>query len=300
MPLKLEVGGVAEVVQVTGAARVVDTSSTTIGAVINTDDLKSIPVGRTFSATLYLAPGVSSSGTLGAANPSMSGGTGLDNQYVIDGANVTNTGYGGLGSYSITFGSLGNATPYDFVKEVQVKTGGYEAEFGQATGGVVNVITKSGSNQFRGSAFGYSQPSGLESRLDAVPGDQRSVQHRVHEDRRRAASKAADAIVKDQAVLLRRDRPGAGRRATFTAPPDFPLASLGEVDARPPDDRLTRRRPPFSSTARNRIDASFFGDPSHGDTGPQRTSALLEDRHVGLQHARLRRPPADRHATTAS
>ena len=61
---------------------------------------------------------------------------------------MTNTGYGGLGSYSGTFGSLGNATPYDFVKEIQVKTGGYEAEFGQATGGVVNVVTKSGTTSF--------------------------------------------------------------------------------------------------------------------------------------------------------
>ena len=92
-------------------------------------------------------------------NPSISGGSGLENQYVVDGTNVTNTGYGGLGSYSIVFGSLGNATPYDFIKEVQVKTGGYDAEFGQATGGVVNVVTKSGTNQFRGSAFAYTQPN---------------------------------------------------------------------------------------------------------------------------------------------
>ena len=49
---------------------------------------------------------------------------------MIDGVNVTNQGYGALGSYSIVFGSLGNATPFDFIQEVQVKTGGYEAEFG--------------------------------------------------------------------------------------------------------------------------------------------------------------------------
>ena len=61
------------------------------------------------------------------------------------------------------FGSLGNATPYDFMQEVQVKTGGYEAEFGQATGGVVNVVTKSGSNSFAGSRFGYAQPKQFES-----------------------------------------------------------------------------------------------------------------------------------------
>src|SRR5207244_8863275 len=104
------------------------------------------PVGRRFSDTLYLAPGVSSSGNLGSANPSIGGSSGLENQYVVDGVNITNGGYGALGSYSIVFGSLGNGTPYDFMQEVQVKTGGYEAEFGQATGGVINVVTKSGSN----------------------------------------------------------------------------------------------------------------------------------------------------------
>ena len=84
--------------------------------------------------------------TLGTQNPSISGASGLENQYVVDGANVTNTGYGGLGSYSIIFGSLGNATPYDFIKEIQVKTGGYGAEYGQATGGVVNVVTGFGAD----------------------------------------------------------------------------------------------------------------------------------------------------------
>jgi outer membrane receptor protein involved in Fe transport len=81
---------------------------------------------------------------------------------VVDGVNITNGGYGALGSYSIIFGSLGNGTPYDFMQEVQVKTGGYEAEFGQATGGVINVVTKSGSNDLRGSVFGYLQPSRFE------------------------------------------------------------------------------------------------------------------------------------------
>jgi outer membrane receptor for ferrienterochelin and colicin len=47
--------------------------------------------------------------------------------------------------------SLGNATPFDFIDQIQAKTGGYEAEFGESTGGIVNVITKSGSNTIRGS-----------------------------------------------------------------------------------------------------------------------------------------------------
>ena len=141
---------------------VVDAVSTT-GATLTSEQLQRVPVGRTVSDTLYLAPGVSSSGTAGSANPSISGASGLDNQYVIDGANVTNMGYGAIGSYSIIFGSLGQATPFDFIQEVQVKTGGYEAEFGQATGGVVNVVTKSGTNELNGSAFVYGRPSGTES-----------------------------------------------------------------------------------------------------------------------------------------
>src|SRR5258705_518778 len=63
LSLKMEVGGVTETVQVTGAVRTIDTSTTTIGAVLNTEDLGSIPVGRRVADALYLAPGVSSSGT---------------------------------------------------------------------------------------------------------------------------------------------------------------------------------------------------------------------------------------------
>jgi outer membrane receptor for ferrienterochelin and colicin len=158
----MQVGGMSEKVEVTASSPIVDTNSTTVGAVLDSAMLANIPVGRRFSDTLYVAPGVTSSGSAGRSNPSMGGGSGLDNTYVVDGVNITNAGYGALGSYSIVFGSLGNGTPYDFMKEVQVKTGGYEAEFGQAIGGVVNVVTKSGSNDIQGSLFGYSRPSGVE------------------------------------------------------------------------------------------------------------------------------------------
>src|SRR5204863_4800532 len=72
LDLNMQVGGLTETVQVTGNLSTIDTSSTTIGAVLNSDNLKAIPVGRTFSSTLYLAAGVSSSGTAGTANPSIS------------------------------------------------------------------------------------------------------------------------------------------------------------------------------------------------------------------------------------
>src|SRR5438105_1997343 len=61
-------------------------------------------------------------------------------------------------SCSINLGSLGSGVTVDFIQEVQVKTAGYEAQYGSATGGVVNVVTKSGSNDVRGSGFLYAQP----------------------------------------------------------------------------------------------------------------------------------------------
>ncbi len=272
VPISMQVGGVAETVSVTAETPLINTRSTTTGSVMETDTLRNFPVGRTFAQTLYLTPGVSSSGTAGAGNPSISGATGLDNQYIVDGANVTNTGFGGLGSYSAAFGSLGNATPYDFIKEIQVKTGGYEAEFGQATGGVVNVVTKSGSNQLRGSAFAYSQPDSLQGEFkqyQAANGSVNTEASTVND----AGVEGGFPILKDRLFFFGAISP-AWRATTYAAPPTFPLASLGDVDR-------NRRTISYSAKATvqlgggHRVDASFFGDPSHGKNGPQRATSLL-------------------------
>jgi hypothetical protein len=275
IPVEMQVGGVTETVNVTAESPLINTKSTTIGAVLNTDSLRNLPVGRTFAQALYLTPGVSNSGTAGQANPSISGGTGLENQYVVDGANVTNTGYGGLGSYSIVFGSLGNATPYDFIKEIQVKTGGYEAEFGQATGGVVNVVTKSGTNRLRGSAFAYAQPDQLQSSFKQFEASNGSV-NTISTTQSDVGVEGGFPVMRDRLFFFGAIDP-SWRTTTFVAPADvahFPLRALGEVD---------RERRTLSYAAKgtlqmgggHRVDASFFGDPSHGPNGPQRTSALL-------------------------
>jgi outer membrane receptor protein involved in Fe transport len=271
LSLKMEIGGLTETVQVVSSAAVVDTTSTTAGAVLSSEMFEKIPLGRRMTDTLYLAPGVSGT-SVGRANPSMSGASGLDNLYVVDGVNVTNTGYGAVGSYSIVFGSLGTATPFDFVKEVQVKTGGYEAEFGQALGGVVNVVTKSGSNTLRGSVFGYSRPSALEAAYKTVQTDNGTV-NTVGQQESDVGVEAGGRVVRDKVFFFGAINPSWQTR-TFNAPQGFPLESLGDVD---------RERRTLSYSAKgtwqaapgHRIDASFFGDPSKGKMGPQRTSSLL-------------------------
>jgi hypothetical protein len=78
-------------------------------------------------------------------NTNVAGSTGHENQYFIEGVNVTDP----------FFGSGGTRLPQNFVREVQVKKGGYEAEHGSATGGIINVITHSGSNEFKGQVFSF-------------------------------------------------------------------------------------------------------------------------------------------------
>jgi hypothetical protein len=272
LALPLQIGAVTEAVSVTGAPPTIDTSSTTVGATLDSELLNQVPVGRRFSDALYLAPGVSSGGQVGQANPSIAGGSGLENSYVVDGVNITNGGYGALGSYSIVFGSLGNGLPFDFVKAVQVKTGGYEAEYGQASGGVVNVVTKSGSNQLRGSLFGYYRPDTLESSYDQVE----TTNGTVNITGTREGDVGAEIggpIVPGKAFFFGAIDPQSNR-TLYVAPDGFPLQSLGPV---PQDRRITpyAAKGTWQATSNQRIDVSFFGDPAHGDNGPQRYLALL-------------------------
>ena len=272
IPATLIVGGLAESVEVRGTPDTINTRSTTTGANISSEQLQNIPVGRNVSQTLYLAPGVTSSGSAGVNNPSISGGSGLDNQYVIDGVNVTNQGYGAIGSYSIIFGSLGNATPFDFIQEVQVKTGGYEAEFGNATGGVVNVITKSGSNNMKGAFFAYTRPDGLEGewkQFQSINGSVQTVGSRYFD----GGVEAGLPIVKDRLFAFGAVNP-AKNVTMLHAPAGFALDSLGDVE-RVRNTMTYSAKATWQATSDHRIDVSFFGDPSKGDNGPQRASALL-------------------------
>jgi Carboxypeptidase regulatory-like domain/TonB dependent receptor-like, beta-barrel/TonB-dependent Receptor Plug Domain len=279
LTLPMQVGALTETVEVRSEPLVIDTSTTTTGAVLESDMLARVPVGRRVSDALYLAPGVSNSGQVGQANPSIAGGSGLENSYVIDGVNITNAGFGALGSYSIIFGSLGSGVPFDFIKEAQVKTGGYEAQFGQASGGLVNVITKSGSNQFEGNVFGYFRPENLESTYDTVTTTNGTVNITGTRQNDTGVS-AGGPIVRNRLFFFGAIDP-QWERTLFVAPEGFPLQSLGEV----PRDRRTV---PYAAKAtwqikpQQHFDASFFGDPSHGANGPQRYDALLRNDTAGF------------------
>jgi hypothetical protein len=279
LALVLKVGDLKEDVEVLGAASGVDTTSTTAGSTLHGEVLDRVPIGRRFTDALYIAPGVSSGGGTGAANASISGGSGLENNFIIDGVNISDAGYGAAGSYSTTFKTLGNAITFDFVQEIQVKTAGFEAEFGQSTGGSLNVITKSGTNAFHGSLFGYFRPDGLESsyrQLSSANGTVNTTGTSVKE----VGFTVGGPIVKDRLFFFAAFNP-QWESATLVAPTGFPLASLGEV---PRDRRIMSysSKVTYQLSERHRFDLSFFGDPSQGDEGPQRATALTGANTAGF------------------
>lgn len=130
-----------------------DFAKTTTGLSVDLDTLTAqTPVARNLTAVTMLAPTVTMGnpgfGKGDRAVASFGGGSVAENAYYIDGLNITNPD---------TYVSSARV-PFDFYKTVEVKTGGYPAEFGRATGGVVNATTKSGSNTFMFAVHGNYQP----------------------------------------------------------------------------------------------------------------------------------------------
>ena len=161
--VKLELGASSTVVEVTAATVAVDTTSTAVQSNLTDNFYENVPVGRNVTGLFYAAPGVASGGGTGTANPSISGGTGLENNYIADGVSITDGAFGGIGVYSRVYGSLSTGINLSFVKEVDVKTGGFEAQYGKSTGGIVQIVTKSGSNHFHGSVGGFFAPQSAEA-----------------------------------------------------------------------------------------------------------------------------------------
>ncbi len=153
--LSLEAGAIGETVEVNANSMEVDTNSTAIGENLTDTFYSQVPVARNVGSLFYVAPGAVNSGGTGNSNPSIGGATGLENQYVADGVSINDSGYGGLGVWSPSYGSLGTGINLSFIQEVQVKTGAFEPKYGKANGGVVQLVTKSGGTEYHGALAAY-------------------------------------------------------------------------------------------------------------------------------------------------
>jgi len=158
--ITLEVGAASEVIEVTGRAPIVDVTSSKVAVDIPQEVIDNIPKGRSYQSLIPFAPGARQEPLQSARNNS-----GRNNGFQIDGASDSENTYlvEGLDTSEVQNGGIRQNVVFEFVQEVEVKTSSYEAEYGGAVGGVVNVIQKRGSNEWHGSLVTYYHPDAFDS-----------------------------------------------------------------------------------------------------------------------------------------
>ena len=169
--ITLGAGAVQEVVTVTGEA--VETTRPEPDSIVNQTAIDNLPInGRRFQDFVTLTPTAQVDPSRGQI--SLSGQRGINANISIDGADYNQPFFGGIrgGERSNTAFTI----PQESIQEFQVVAAGYTAEFGRSTGGIVNAVTKSGTNEIRGSAFYLVRPQGLASQ-NAFSQDAAPTQH---------------------------------------------------------------------------------------------------------------------------
>ena len=169
----LRLGQANETVEVTGEAAVaqVETTSNTLGGTLTSQEIANIPVnGRDYTKLIYLNPGVAGSPDQISDSPgsfgvfSMNGSRGRANNFLLDGTDM-NDGFRNDPAINQAgvFGDPATILPIDAVAELRVLSN-YEAEYGRNSGAIVNIVTKSGTNRFHGSALEYYRSGAMGAR----------------------------------------------------------------------------------------------------------------------------------------
>src|SRR2546422_5104653 len=162
LDVTLQVGAAGDTVEVTGAPPLVDTTSTQLGAVVNERAVSQLPLAqRDTYQLLQLQPGVQSQlgvdsvyGSDKAGVVSVNGGRGRDNNFTVNG-----------GDGNDQFANLPAIQPSpDSIEEFRVLTNTFDAEYGRNSGAVVNVVTKSGSNEIHGNAYEFFRNQNLNAK----------------------------------------------------------------------------------------------------------------------------------------
>lgn len=287
-----EVTSVGDVV-VTGVRRQLDFSRTATGVTVDVDELiDQVPVARNISAVTLLAPGAidgDPSFAVGSAQllapPSLSGASPAENAFFVNGLNITNF-VNGLGAATV---------PFEFYKTVEVKTGGYSAEFGRATGGVINAVTKSGTNDFVLELHGTWAPDSLrEDSPNGVttPNDAGAYNDLAGFEEKTFTVEMGGPLIRDRlfayGIVAYQDTEaqsatltGTYSEDTFSDDPFYGVKLDGYITA---DHRLEFT---YFDTARTRTRQNYSVDPSTGfidfASGPLTTDTLEQggDNWVG-------------------
>ena len=156
----MQVATVDEGITIVAETPVIDAGHTAVSTVIGQEHVQNMPInGRTFLSFTVMTPGVTTDrtpqqGALATSGLSFTGQRGRSNNVMVDGFDNNDPS---VGAVRATFSQ-------EAVREFQVLTNSYSAEFGKAAGGVVNIVTRSGTNDVRGTAFGYFRDEALNAK----------------------------------------------------------------------------------------------------------------------------------------
>ena len=169
LDVRMEVGSNTEIVEVRTPQLLLNAETAAQGTVIGEDKIKSLPLnGRQFLQLALLVPGANGGGRAVQQDLSRQGSIG---GLSVSGGRTNNTAFlldGGI-NLDPDYNSLNYSPSIDAIAEFQVQTGMFPAEFGRASGGQINVVTKSGGNTFHGSAFEFLRNNTLDARPFNLP-----------------------------------------------------------------------------------------------------------------------------------
>ena len=285
LKLSLSVGSESTTVEVSAAAVPVDTENTAITSTLSDTFYNSIPMQRNVAAIFYAAPGVQAGQVNttpneagpGSSNPSIGGASGLENLYVVDGVTITDQAFGSIGTFNRYHGALGTGINLAFVKEVDVKTYAFEPQYGKATGGIVQIVTKSGGNDYHGALSAYFAPQAFYAprRQYFQFGYQQTTPSQT------LATPAYDASIelggyvphfRDRLFFFGSYDPSLSQNL-FSANPNAPSASVGlgvrqsNVTSNNYAAKLT-----YKASERTTLELTAFGDPSRHNSVPGTSS----------------------------
>jgi outer membrane receptor protein involved in Fe transport len=158
LPVVVAVQGSTQTVEVTAAAPIVDSSKTDVSQVVGSSQIQELPInGRRVDSFVQLAPAVVPDGTFGLVSfRGIAGG----NSFLTDGNDTTEQFYNENAGRT----RIASQISQDAVQEFQVVSNNYSAEFGRATGGVVNTVTRSGTNDIHGTAYWFFRNQDFNAR----------------------------------------------------------------------------------------------------------------------------------------
>jgi hypothetical protein len=171
---KLVVGSVSESITVEGGTSLIDTESATVSTVVDRNFAENLPMnGRSFQTLIELTPGVvlTASGPESDGQFSVNGQRADSNYWMIDGVSA-NIGMSAVGAADTLSGSLGgfsaqggtnSLVSVDAMQEFRIQTSTFAPEFGRTPGGQISIVTRSGTNQFHGTAFDYLRNDALDA-----------------------------------------------------------------------------------------------------------------------------------------